>query len=124
MARILVVDDAQIMCEILGTMLKSAGHEVVGTANCGREALDLYRETRPDLVTLDIQMAGGDGLTCLDNILEHDNDAAVIMVTALASGPREDALNRGAAAYLTKPFQPDQLQEKIRLALGAGEAVD
>ena len=121
MARILVVDDAQIMCDILGAMLEKAGHEVVGTANCGREALELYLETEPDLVTLDIQMTGGDGLTCLDAIREQDTDASIIMVTALGSGAREEAMKRGARAFLTKPFQAGQLNQEIQVALGQVE---
>ena len=114
MARILVVDDAQIMCKILQAMLEKAGHEVVGIAYSGREALDMYRRIRPDLVTLDIQMPGGDGLSCLEDIRAIDRDAIVIMVTALGRGPaEEESREKGASGYLVKPFQPEQLYEAI-----------
>jgi len=114
MARILVVDDAQIMCRILQTMLEKAGHEVVGIAYSGREGLDMYRRIRPDLVTLDIQMPGGDGLSCLEDIRAIDRDANVIMVTALGRGPaEEESREKGASGYLVKPFRPEQLYEVI-----------
>ncbi|MGD8345962.1 MAG: response regulator [Lysobacterales bacterium] len=114
MAKILVVDDAQIMVRILQRMLEKAGHDVVGVAYSGREALDMYKRMRPDLVTLDIQMPGGDGLSCLEDIRAIDRDAIVIMVTALGRGPaEEESREKGASGYLVKPFQPEQLYEVI-----------
>ena len=60
MARILIVDDAQIMRNILRAMLETQGHEVVANAENGVEALQMYSELKPDLVTMDIQMDGND----------------------------------------------------------------
>jgi len=122
MAKILVVDDAQIMVRILQRMLEKAGHEVVGVAYSGREALDMYKKTRPDLVTLDIQMPGGDGLNCLEDIRAIDRDALVVMVTALGRGPaEEESREKGAAGYLVKPFQPEQLYDVIDHCLSEHE---
>lgn len=110
MARVLVVDDAQLMCRILCAMLEKAGHEVVAVAHSGQEALVLFEQKRPDIVTLDIQMADGDGFACLEDILKVDENARVIMVTAMGHGPKErESINKGAAAYISKPFQADQL---------------
>ena len=119
MARVLVVDDAQLMCRILCAMLEKAGHEVVGVANSGQEALVLFEKKRPDIVTLDIQMADGDGLACLEDILKVDQGARVIMVTAMGRGPKEqESINKGAAAYVSKPFQAEQLYATIDEVLG------
>src|ERR1700730_1496293 len=81
MARILVADDSAFMRNTLRYLLERAGHEVVGLASRGREAVELYRRLQPDLVTMDIVMADMDGLEALRRIREMDSRATVLMVT-------------------------------------------
>ena len=119
MARILIVDDARIMRNILSFMLEKAGHEVVGEASDGAQALKLYGELRPDLVTMDIQMEGGDGITYLKEIVHLDPDAKIIMVSAQGHDQvKEEARGCGAVGYIAKPFQKAALLEEIQSALG------
>jgi len=118
MAKILIVDDVLIMRNILRVMLENAGHEIVGNAVSGEEALTKYAEVKPDLVTLDIQMEGGDGMTFLETIIQQYPDAKVMMVSAVDhQSTRKKALELGAVGYVTKPFQADDILKQTREAL-------
>jgi two-component system chemotaxis response regulator CheY len=118
MANILVVDDALIMQNILATMLEKAGHIVVGKAVNGLQALEMYITLKPDLVTMDIQMKGEDGMSVLQKIIELDPRAKVIMVSAVVHEMKEDeARTMGAIGYITKPFQAAALIKQIQKAL-------
>ena len=117
MARILIVEDAQIMRYILRIMLEKAGHEIVGNATNSMQALKMYMEFNPDLVTMDIQMEGEDGIMCLKEILQIDAEAKVVMVTIHGHGKKErEARSYGAVGYVSKPFQKEGLLEEIRNA--------
>ena len=120
MVRILIVDDAQIMRSILSVVLEKAGYEIVGRAANRTEALEMYNEFNPDLVTMDIQMAGGDGLACLREIMQLHAKAKVIMVSAQGHGQKEtEARNFGAIGYVAKPFQTQDILAEIQNALAA-----
>src|SRR4051812_26674557 len=83
MARILIADNASFMRSCLKYIFENAGHQVIGMAKGGQEALELYGQLKPDLVTLDILMEGMDGIAALGHIMKEDPKARVIMVTAL-----------------------------------------
>lgn len=118
MAKILIVDDCAVMRTVLRRMLEDGGHEIVGEARNGEEALDKYGECSPDLVTMDIQMVGVNGMESLQDILSSDSEAKVVMVTAVLHDPmRKEALEHGAAGYISKPFRMDLLNERIDMAL-------
>ena len=118
MAKVLIVDDVLIMRNILRVMLENAGHEIVGNAEDGQQALEMYAELKPDLVTLDIQMEGGDGITSLKNIIKNHPEARVLMVSAVGhENIKELAFNLGAVGYVTKPFQVNDIIEQTRKAL-------
>lgn len=118
MAKILIVDDCEIMRGILRKMLEDGGHKIVGEANNGEAAQDMYSEFKPDLVTMDIQMLGVDGLEALKAIMQSDSAARVLMVTALLNDPKkEQALEFGAAGYVSKPFQTDLLHQQVEMVL-------
>ena len=84
MARILVVDDAAFMRRMVIDVLENGGHEVVGEAGNGNEALTRFQELRPDVTTLDITMPEKDGLTTLREIIACDPGAKVVMCSALS----------------------------------------
>lgn len=120
MARILVADDARIMRNILRLILEKHGHQVVAEAANGEEALRLYAEVQPDLVTLDIHMEPGDGISCLRQLMAVDSSARVLMVSAIGQQVRiDEALGLGAAGYVTKPFQQSEIDRQVKQALGA-----
>ncbi|MGD9505183.1 MAG: response regulator [Syntrophobacteraceae bacterium] len=86
--RVLVVDDSNLMRHSVVKRLSDAGHEVVGKAKDGLEAVELYRELRPDIVTMDITMRGKDGITAAKEILALDPDARIIFYTLLDAAPQ------------------------------------
>ncbi|MGA9228433.1 MAG: response regulator, partial [Mesobacillus sp.] len=83
MARILIVDDAKFMRITLTNILKKADHEIVGEAENGSEAVRLYRELKPDLVTMDITMPEMSGLDAVKEIKKDFKDAKIIMCSAM-----------------------------------------
>ncbi len=119
MARILIVDDSQFMRSILKNLLTPKGHEVVGEASNGREAIEKYKKLRPDLVLLDIVMPDMDGLETLKEIKKIDPNAKVIMCTALGQQKIViDALKAGARGYIVKPFKAELVLKEIERVLG------
>jgi two-component system chemotaxis response regulator CheY len=118
MARVLIVDDSRMMRNILRVMLENVGHEVAGNAENGVQALEKMEELDPDLVTLDIQMDGGDGMTTLGKIMHKYPQARVLMVSAIDQvDVMDEAMRLGAAGYVTKPFQAADILEQTRKAL-------
>lgn len=119
-AKLLLVDDAPIIRLKLKNILTSAGFEVVAEAGNGVEALKMYKQHSPDLVTMDIVMPEKDGLGALADILEYDAKAKVIMVTAI---DQRDSLTKaiqiGALDYIVKPFENDRVVEAVSKAVSA-----
>ena len=119
--RILVVDDEHLIRWSLEQNLKKQGYEVSQAAS-GEDALKMVSEESPDIVLLDIQLPGINGLDVLEKIKEIDEDIIVIMVTAL--GVVETAVKAmriGAHDYINKPFNLDELAIIIKKALETGE---
>jgi two-component system, NtrC family, nitrogen regulation response regulator NtrX len=117
MARIMVVDDEEGIRKILRQVLEYEGHEV-RVAGGGGEAIQLYTETRPDLVFMDVKMARMDGLEALDRIREHDPAACVVMISGHGTiETAVEATRRGAYDFLEKPLDTDRLLLTIRNAL-------
>ncbi len=118
MARVLVVDDAAFMRKLLTDALTNGGHEVVGEAGNGVEAVARWQELRPELTTLDITMPEKDGLAALAEIMAIDPSAKVIMCSALGQeGKVLEAVKLGAKDFVVKPFQPPRVLEAVEKAL-------
>jgi len=88
MARVLVVDDALFMRKVVADAIVAGGHEVVGEAANGLEAVTQFKELRPDVTTLDITMPEKDGLAALREIIALDPGARVVMCSALGQESR------------------------------------
>jgi DNA-binding NtrC family response regulator len=107
--KILIVDDELIMRESLAGWLERDGHDVQ-TAVSGEAALDRLKESRYDILFLDIKMEGISGLEVLKQVKENDPDVAVVMITAYGSiSSAIEAMKNGAYDYLLKPFDPNEL---------------
>ncbi len=118
MARVLVVDDAAFMRKLLTDALTNGGHEVVGEAGNGVEAVARWQELRPELTTLDITMPEKDGLAALAEIMAIDPSAKIIMCSALGQeGKVLEAVKLGAKDFVVKPFQPPRVLEAVDKAL-------
>ena len=123
MARIMVVDDELLIRQLLSQYLQSQGHVVI-EAGSGAEALVLALTggAHPDLVLLDIEMPGLDGLDTLKRLRRDVPEAIVIMVSGINNEPRAlRALEEGARDYISKPFDLRHLEEVVlhHLALAA-----
>lgn len=118
MAKVLVVDDAAFMRKVLGDALTKGGHEIVGEAGNGQEAVARFQELRPEVTTLDITMPEMDGISALKEILAFDPTARVIMCSALGQETKVlESIKAGAKDFVVKPFQPDRVLEAIGKAL-------
>jgi two-component system chemotaxis response regulator CheY len=117
--RILVVDDAAFMRMMIKDILVKGGYDVVGEASDGAQAIEKYKELSPDLVTLDITMPEMDGITSLKEIKNIDDEAKVIMCSAMGQQAMViDAIQAGAKDFIVKPFQGDRVLEAIKKAIG------
>jgi two-component system chemotaxis response regulator CheY len=118
MARVLVVDDAAFMRKMVSDALAKGGHEVVGEAGNGLEAISQFQALKPDLMTLDITMPEKDGLAALADIMAADPSAKVVMCSALGQESKVlEAIKLGAKDFVVKPFQPDRVIEAVGKAL-------
>ena len=118
-ARILIVDDAAFMRMMIKEILTKNGYTVVGEASDGAQALEKYKELKPDLVTMDITMPEMDGIQALKEIRANDTGAKVIMCSAMGQQAMViDAIQAGARDFIVKPFQAERVIEAIRKALG------
>src|SRR3954451_2996416 len=118
MARVLVVDDAAFMRKMVSDALAKGGHDVVGEAGNGLEAVAQFQALKPGLVTLDITMPEKDGLAPLADIMAADPSARVVMCSALGQESKAlEAIKLGAKDFVVKPFQPDRVIEAVGKAL-------
>ena len=116
--RVVIAEDEGIIRLDLKEVLEEEGYEVVGETGRGDEAVTLVRQHRPELASLDIKMAGLDGLAAAREI-SGERLAAVLILTAFSQRNLiEEARDAGALAYLVKPFQKSELIPAIEVALG------
>ena len=114
--RVLVVDDDPALAEMLGIVLRAEGLEPVFCAD-GDSALEVFRETRPDIVLLDLMLPGKDGIEVCRQI-RGESGVPVVMLTA--RGDTVDVvvgLEAGADDYVVKPFKPKELVARLRARL-------
>lgn len=117
--RVMVVDDALFMRSMLKDLFVRAGHEVVAEAENGEMVLELYRETKPDLVTMDIVMPKKSGIEALQEIMAEDPNACVVMVSALGQDALVlEAVESGARDFIVKPFKEEKVLEIVQRITG------
>jgi Response regulator containing a CheY-like receiver domain and an HTH DNA-binding domain len=120
MGRILIVDDTLFMRTLLKNILFSGGHDIVGEAGDGDEAITKYKELKPDLVTMDVVMPKVNGIEALKAIKGLDPNARVVMCTAVGQEQMVKlAIKTGARGYIIKPFQAPKVLEEIKNVLGS-----
>ncbi|MBC2581617.1 response regulator [Clostridium sp. DJ247] len=119
MAKILIVDDAAFMRMMIKDILEKNGFEVIGEANNGLKAVELYKKEKPDVVTMDITMPDMDGIEAVKAIKSFDPTAKIIMCSAMGQQTMVmDAIKAGARDFIVKPFQPDRVLEAIKKVIG------
>lgn len=113
--KILIVDDAAFMRMMIKNIVTKAGYEVVGEAENGAQAVEMYKELKSDLVIMDITMPEMDGIQAVKAIKEIDPNANIIMCSAMGQQAMVmEAIQAGAKDFIVKPFQQDRILQAIK----------
>jgi len=116
--RVLIVDDAVFMRMMVKDILQKNGFEVVGEAENGLIGVEQYKETNPDIVTMDITMPEMNGIEATREIKKYDPNAKVIMCSAMGQQAMVmDAIKEGAIDFIVKPFNAERVLEALGKAL-------
>ena len=116
--RVLVVDDSVFMRDIIKDIFAAGGFSVVGEAGNGVEAVEKYKELKPDLVTMDLVMPYRNGIDATREILRGDGRALVVMCSALGQETMVmEAIEAGAADFIPKPCRPEEMVVRLRRCL-------
>ncbi len=117
--RILIVDDAVFMRNVLRDIFVGGGYEVAAEAANGLEAIEKFDEHKPDLVTMDIVMPFKSGIEATRDITRSHPDALIVMCSALGQESLAmEAIEAGAADFIVKPFKSEDVLAVVRKVLG------
>jgi two-component system, chemotaxis family, chemotaxis protein CheY len=112
--KLMIVDDSNIMRRRIERSQNFDELELVGTAGNGLEALELFKRTDPDVVTMDITMPQMDGIECIEKLVEIKPAIRILVISALADkATAVEAMEKGANGFLNKPFTDRQLNDAI-----------
>lgn len=118
MKKVLIVDDAAFIRMAIKNILEKNGFEDIEEAKNGIEALQKYKELKPDIVTMDITMPEMTGLEAVKSIVEIDSNAKVVMVSAMGQETMVmEAIMHGAKSFIVKPFKEDHVVKTLNKLL-------
>lgn len=121
---VLIVDDVPFVRKTLASILQEAHYQVVGEAEDGEKAIELYMKLRPDIVTMDIVMPQMSGIDAARKILKTDSNAKIVMISALGQESLVmEAINVGAKDYILKPFGAEEVLKTIEHAFVVEEKI-
>jgi len=113
--KIIIADDSKTIRKIMRIQLEEMGHKVVAEAEDGSQALEFYFKYSPDLITMDMQMPGMNGLEAVTKIKKIDKNVKIIMITA--HGQKDlvlSSIKQGVNDYVLKPISSEKLEESIK----------
>src|SRR5574340_1041563 len=117
--RVLVVDDAIFMRNMIKDIFAGESFEVIGEAANGVEAVEKYKELKPDLTTMDIVMPFKSGIEATREIIKHDGRAVIVMCSALAQESLVmEAIEAGASDFIVKPFKAEDVLSVVKKVMG------
>jgi len=117
--RVLLVDDASFMRMMLKNILVGSGYEVAGEAENGAKAIEQYKALKPDLVIMDIIMPEMGGIDAVREIIKLNPGAKILMCSSMGQQSLVvEAIQAGAKDFIVKPFQPSNVLEAVKKALG------
>jgi two-component system chemotaxis response regulator CheY len=119
--RVLIVDDAIFMRNMIKDIFAGSGFEVVGEAANGLEAVEKHKELKPDLTTMDIVMPFKSGIEATREIVKADPGAVIVMCSALGQESLVmEAIEAGASDFIVKPFKSEDVLSVVKKVLGDG----
>jgi two-component system chemotaxis response regulator CheY len=119
--RMMIVDDSNIIRRRIERCQNIPQLEVVGSASNGLDAIQLFMETDPDVVTMDITMPQMDGIECVERLVAMKPGVLILVVSALADkATAVEAMEKGANGFLNKPFTERQLNDALEELLAMG----
>ncbi|SHF53903.1 response regulator [Ornithinibacillus halophilus] len=125
MAKVLIVDDAKFMRVTLANILSKENHEIVGEAENGQQAVELYKDTKPDLVTMDITMPIMNGIDAIKEIVTYDRNAQIIVCSAMGQQKIVvNAIEIGAKDFIVKPFDESRVLETVNRILEKNDHIN
>jgi two-component system, chemotaxis family, chemotaxis protein CheY len=110
--RVIVVDDQAAVCDVVADTIEYAGHEIIGKAKDGVEAVTLAGKLRPDLVVMDVSMPRMNGVDAMKAILAAGSTKRVLLMSGEYRSlgvTRDEMMREGAAAFMEKPFNVSEL---------------
>ena len=114
MKSLMIVDDASFMRLNLKNILKN-DYEIVGEAENGKKAVEMYQEHNPDIVTMDITMPVMDGLEAIKAIKDIDPDSNIVVCSAMGQQKMViKAIELGAADFIVKPFKEERVLDAVK----------
>lgn len=112
--KLMIVDDSNIIRRRIERSQQIDRLEVVGAAANGRDAIEMFRRTSPDVVTMDLTMPEMDGIECVQQLVAINPDVLILVVSALADkATAVEAIEKGANGFLCKPFTDRQLNDAL-----------
>jgi len=118
----LLVDDAAFMRMMLKRTLEELDFEVIAEAKSGKEAVRLYNQYKPDLVTMGLTMPEMDGIEATKKIIANDPEAKIVICSALGQKRKIiDSVKAGAKDFILKPFDKESIARKISILLNSGQ---
>lgn len=118
---VLIVDDATFIRNRIKKVVEKIEYaDVIGEASNGDDAIKLYKELKPDLVTMDLIMPQSDGVKAIEEIMKYDKKAKIVVISAMGQELTiTDALGKGAKEYIKKPFKEEDIYRTIERFLKA-----
>ncbi len=112
--KLMIVDDSNVMRRKIERSHQCARLQFVGSAGNGKQAVELFRRTEPDVVTMDITMPEMDGIACVEQLVAMNPDVLILVISALADKATAiEAMKKGANGFLCKPFTDRQLTDAL-----------
>ncbi|HOA20063.1 MAG TPA: response regulator [Sedimentibacter sp.] len=119
--KILIVDDAAFMRMMIKDTLKSSGYENIIEAADGEQAIQTYKNEKPDLVIMDITMPNKNGLDALKEIRKMDPNAVIVMCSAMGQESMVvEAIRNGAKDFIVKPFKSERIIKTVQSIIDRG----
>jgi two-component system chemotaxis response regulator CheY len=114
LSKLLIVDDSAVQREVIASTFKSFGFTEIYFAKDVKEALILFIQINPDIITMDIIMPGINGVAGIEQIMRIKKEAIIFVITSLADPVTSlDAMKKGARSIFLKPFNPEKLQKAV-----------